>query len=346
MNYSRLIGSCKVITARGDVFPVAFEQLWYAALVKPEEEFMKTLLVPLDGSALAERILPHVRLVAALLAARVHFLHVIVDDERMAMLASDYAVVSDLAGPQAAERVREQRLVSLRQQHAQRYLGAQVELFHDAGLMVDVDIQIGVPADCIVAMAQEYQVDLIAMATHGYGGLRRWAVGSVTDQVVRTTTVPVLVVRDAEHTAALRPQLRRLLVPLDGSALAEQALPVATGLAAQAGAEVVLLRAISPIVEAYSPLSAGMQLLVRDQAQQELAIQAGALQPAPCATEVVVMTGAAAEAIVEGALLSKADLIVMATHGYGGLRRLALGSVADTVLRTTTTPLLLVRACA
>jgi len=136
------------------------------------------------------------------------------------------------------------------------------------------------------------------MATHGYGGLRRWALGSVTDRVVHTATVPVCVVRSAAHVAPGEHALTRILVPLDGSDLARQALPLAIELAKRASAELVVLRAVETHTQN--------------------------------ASLMIMQSGV--------------DLIVMATHGYGGLQRWALGSVADKVLQAAPIPILLVRA--
>jgi nucleotide-binding universal stress UspA family protein len=203
----------------------------------------------------------------------------------------------------------------------------------------------------IVEAALGQHVSMIVMATHGYSGFKRWALGSVTDKVVHATATPVFIVR-AEATARDRP-LRRIMIPLDGSALARQALPLATALAKTSGAELLLMHAIAATIEAYSgfpsrgrpiPQLAEVLKALRDQATNELGAQADELRAQGVRASTQVVQGHAAEVLVDEAARRGVDLIVMATHGYSGLRRWALGSVADKVLHATTTPLLLVRA--
>jgi nucleotide-binding universal stress UspA family protein len=142
-------------------------------------------------------------------------------------------------------------------------------------------------------------------------------------------------------------------VPLDGSPLAEQALPHAIALARKTKAELTMLRVVVPLAPDAPGLAPFARLLppsisypevLREQAQQQLATtidRYGAREP--LITPVVVF-GFPAEEIIKEAERHHCDLIVMATHGYGGLRRWTLGSVADKVLHASTAPLLLVRA--
>ena len=135
-----------------------------------------------------------------------------------------------------------------------------------------------------------------------------------------------------------------ILVPLDGSSLAEAALPRAVELAEGSGAALLLLRAAhAPTLPGVDPTEA--QVKVVEEAEEYLTDVAKRLAASGLANvRTSVWYGPAAYAIVEGARLHKADLIVMTTHGRSGLRRLILGSVAESVLRGTTTPILLVRA--
>jgi nucleotide-binding universal stress UspA family protein len=179
----------------------------------------------------------------------------------------------------------------------------------------------------------------------------RWALGSTTDKVVHATSTPILIVRGAAPARA--PAINRIMVPLDGSALARQALPLATELARSARAELLLLQAVAPSIEASPSFPARGQLIpplgellaaLRHQAASELDALADELLSHIVAVTTHVVNGHAAEVLVDEAAQRGVDLIVMATHGYSGLRRWALGSVADKVLHATTTPLILVRA--
>jgi nucleotide-binding universal stress UspA family protein len=134
-----------------------------------------------------------------------------------------------------------------------------------------------------------------------------------------------------------------ILVPLDGSVLAEAALAPATELARERRAKLVLLRA----AEAHTSLMAdptGAQVAAVRDAEQYLAdVRDRVLRGSGVDVDVSVWYGPPAQAIVEAAQYRKADLIVMSSHGRSGLGRLVLGSVAETVLRRSETPILLIR---
>ncbi|HET9224855.1 MAG TPA: universal stress protein [Roseiflexaceae bacterium] len=305
---------------------------------------MKTILVPLDGSALAEQTLPYVRMLAPLLGATIHVLRVIPDDEKNALLASDPAVLREAEATGAPLWEREAGVWDMLRQRAEGYLDAQTIALRTAGFDVRSHVQIGAPAEMISAVAEQIHADLIAMATHGYTGFKRWTLGSVTDKVVQAATTPVFVV-PGSATPVGEPQLKRILLPLDGSAFARQALPLATEIAVQACAELLLFQAVLPSVETFhgALLPADAQNMLRDHAREELRALAGELRPYEVPVKTVVVIGYPAEEIVEAAARHQVDLIVMATHGYGGIKRWALGGVADKVLHATPTPLLLVR---
>lgn len=138
-------------------------------------------------------------------------------------------------------------------------------------------------------------------------------------------------------------KLERILVPLDGSPLAESALARATDLAQSSGAELLLLRATEAhTLPGIDPSEA--QVKVVAEAEAYLDAVADRLRASVAHVETSVWYGPASYAIVEAARLHRADLIAMTTHGRSGLGRLVLGSVAESVLRGTTTPILLLRA--
>lgn len=290
---------------------------------------MSGIVVPLDGSELCQEILPYVRTLASTLAEPVHLLRAIPD------------------APGEEIRLK-----------AEGYLESIATRLREDGLEVTTEVAFHSPPVAIVDAATQRQATLIAMATHGYSGLRRWALGSVTDEVVHTTTVPIFVIRpEAESAGADKesPQasLKRLLVALDGSELAKKALPIATRLATQTQGNLHLLRAVLPIEAFYDDLQPvpvpKMQVeedmqREREDAQEFLEQTAEPLRQSGLTVESIVMSGKAEDVIIEEANRLECDVIVMATHGYGGLERWLLGSVADKVLHATSLPLILVHA--
>ena len=317
---------------------------------------MPTILVPLDGSAHADQVLPYVAYLARQLDAGIRLLRVVPEPLSETPVLQDAAAVDRVAAgvpmppPQMAP-------IERLQSHAAADERAAALALRAFGLDVQLDVEVGDPAETIVEVAADRHVSMIAMATHGYGGLRRWALGSVTDKVIQAAPVPVFVVRSAARDArAVGPlELRRVLVPLDGSALAMQALPLAIELASATGAHLILLRAIPQTrpIEEPAPLLGDDRrrhpgeayLEARARAFAELQSLAGELRERHGVVVACnVRPGAAAEAIIEEAEQRSVDLVVMATHGYSGLRRWALGSVADKVLHGGLAPLLLVRS--
>jgi nucleotide-binding universal stress UspA family protein len=310
---------------------------------------MKMILVPLDGSILAEQVLPYVSTLARLLEARICLLRVVADPVESGLLADTIVATYGIGAPLAAQQVRQAHSLELLHQNAERYLESHAALLHADGLDVVIDVRYGRAADVIVEAALNQRVGLIALAGHGYSGVRRWALGSVADNVIRATSIPVLIVRGTAPMRTLA--ISRIMVPLDGSALARQALPLATDLARSAHAELLLLHAVAPaIANSLSFPTHGARLPQRGDAlaalhyhpASELDTLAAELHTSEVVVRTSVVNGYAAEVLVDEAARCGVDLIVMATHGYGGLRRLALGSVADTVLHTTTTPLILI----
>jgi nucleotide-binding universal stress UspA family protein len=189
------------------------------------------------------------------------------------------------------------------------------------------------------------------MATHGRSGIGRWVLGSVADKVLRGASTPVLLVRADQTDVVVTGHPRRILVPLDGSDLAEQALPLAQELARRAGAALHLIRSVTWPWEGSAAIAAldatrGADLIEREEAAARAylaAVSAGVARQGVAVTTSLCF-GSAGEAILANAAAGQADLIVMSTHGRGGLGRWALGSVADRVLHGASVPVLLVRS--
>ncbi|HNP69866.1 MAG TPA: universal stress protein [Kouleothrix sp.] len=310
---------------------------------------MKTILVPLDGSALAEQILQYVQVVAPLLDASVRLVQVVSEPAPESVLVESMTGLYGVSEPVAHQRERSRVALDETLAGAEAYLAARAARLEDAGLEVTFDVQIGSAPEIIVDIAHSSQIKLIAMATHGYSGLRRWVLGSVADRVVQAATVPVLLIRATQYSQRGF-GLSRVLLPLDGSELALQALPLARELALKSGAELMFVEAVSPDVESYPSLVAqpvspyGTTVgALHDQAKRNLAMLADQVRAGGVAVASIVENGPAAEVIVDEATRQNISLIVMATHGRGGLRRWAMGSVADKVLHAAHIPLLLVR---
>jgi len=318
-----------------------------------EEALMKTILVPLDGSVLAEQALPYARMLTQVLNANIQLLRVVPDIERESLLVDSLATmyVGEIA---AGYQERDQQILHGLREHAESYLEAQEEQLRMAGIDVSTTVRIGPPAEIIVEVANHVNATMIVMATHGYSGIQRWAIGSTADKVVHATHTPVLLVRSPAVPMHEEPKLERIMVPLDGSTLSRQALPIATELAQLSHAQIILMHAIDPLAEAYPSAHALSQSLAHpdrllhemvESADHQLSQVAGTLTKDSNVTVTpMALIGYPAEVVVDEAERRHVSLIIMATHGYSGLRRWTLGSTADKVLHSTRTPLLIIRA--
>lgn len=297
---------------------------------------MATVLLPLDGSEHSEHALPYVRLMGKLLGAEVHLLHVVTPDEHERFAARREQlrrVYTPLNVPAAG---LEPALLT----HDEAYLRQILQRMQAAGVAARCEVVAGAPAEAIVEAAERCDADLIVMATHGRGGLGRRLLGSVAHTLLRSTRRPLLVVR----APARRPAIGRILVPLDGSQRAREALPVAIDLARRAGADLVLLTVLAPHFGldpvVMPPLQARDLAAVREGRQAELAALAAEI-PGLAVTPVVV-EGLAAATICREAAARDVDLIVMASHGHGGRHLFGLGSAADGVIHGAHAPVLVV----
>lgn len=205
---------------------------------------------------------------------------------------------------------------------------------------------------------------LVVMATHGRGGLSRAWLGSVADRLVRHVHRPVLLVRPEPGRAATSevPDFHRVLVPLDGSKLAEQALETALAFGAPGEVGYTLLTMVEPpqlgtpsVMMAVAASNAGSEhdalaqiAALRQAAAERYLAQIGTeLQRRGVAVRThIAVHSQPAQGILEYAAATQADLIALATHGLGGVARLLVGSVADKVIRGATGPVLVVHPTA
>jgi nucleotide-binding universal stress UspA family protein len=295
-----------------------------------------TLLVPLDGSELAERALPY----AVRLAA-----------ERGGRLVLTRAA---LAPPPSGLDWERQQLTVM--DEATAYL-ADVSQKVATRVPVTTAPLYGHAADAILAAAEQMSADSIVMATHGRTGLAHLLHGSVAEAVLTRSPVPVFVVYARPGEAAAPPfdsASARILVPLDGSAFAEAALPAALEIVGAAGELVLCSVAAAP-----DHVERDQQGRVRAYLdQQEEAVRREALdylhqveaqlkqQRPDLQVTLDVRIGDPAPGIAMAEIALAADLVVMATHGRTGIRRAVLGSVAGAVLTTGSVPVLLVSPAA
>jgi nucleotide-binding universal stress UspA family protein len=217
---------------------------------------------------------------------------------------------------------------------ASRYLRQVAGDLAAGGLEVETEHGAGSPAREILDAAERDDVAMVVMATHGRGGTERRAIGSVADKVLRMGVKPTLLVRPHEASRPAEPlMLNRILVPLDGSTLADAALEPARDLALATGVQIILLRVLPELATSldwgsnYIPELAELEVEMGGDAKKELDAIIARL-PGIVEAETVVLRGPATVRIEDYVKSHRIDLTVMTTHGRGGLARLVLGKMA------------------
>jgi nucleotide-binding universal stress UspA family protein/predicted transcriptional regulator len=295
------------------------------------------LIVPLDGSELGEAALAW-----AAYVGRIQNLTLVLTQ---IVPWPIYPITDGLGGYVSADIYDE--VMAAGKQEATEYLGRARERIKREGVKTEITVREGVPVDNILDLADEVGAYAIAMSTHGRGGLARFVLGSVAERVIQQATVPVLLVRARETPSPLSPRSGRLLIPLDGSPLAERAIDVARDL--DKASTLVLTRVVAP-VRHFIPDAEGDTTFYDSVRTEQLVDEAEAylrqveqrVQERGAKTESSVRIGPAAREVDAAAHELQADLIVMATHGRVGPGRWFLGSVADQVVRDADLPVFLV----
>jgi nucleotide-binding universal stress UspA family protein len=284
----------------------------------------RKILVPLDGSQLSQRALDPALALSHKTGAELLLVRVPTAD------TLSFAVSEAKQQELSQEALQYLETIRKSNEHLQLNLRTQV---------LDGDV-----ASAIVDTARGEQADLIVMSTHGYSGLTRWVLGSVTEKVLRSAPCPVMAIR-----ATRQPQ--RILITLDGSPLSEHAIEPGLSLAQILQAEVTLLRCVPQILvdgeldEHERGLSRRMQEELIDEAEEYLhtLCRSDEASRSGVMIKTTVRIGRPADNILEYVETYGVDLISMATHGRTGLKRWVYGSVTAKVLRSVNCSMLVIR---
>jgi nucleotide-binding universal stress UspA family protein len=296
------------------------------------------MLIPLDGSKTAETVLPYARAVSGALKVPIELLAVVDISEMGAQMAISQARFLDTMLPDV-ERSSAEYLKGI--------------AARSGGVETKCTVAKGKPEDVIIESASMDRSTLVAMATHGRSGLNRWMLGSVCEKVLRGCTNPLLLVRaketlpDEDNVA-----LKSILVPLDGSELAERVLPTVQALAQAMNLEMVLCRAyhipysVYSGTEGYTAINFEELLAsVKKEAVEYLEKKTAEMKSLGVAKiSFVTKEGFGADEIIALGRAIPDNLIAMCSHGRSGVKRWVLGSVTETIVRHSGDPVLVVRA--
>ncbi len=286
----------------------------------------ETIVLPLDGSEPSESALPFAAALGELTGSPVVVLHVL--EEMRPIFDARRGEVVWISPQEPRVELEEPELFE-----------EPIGRLRAAGLKVRPVFRLGDPVAEILDEAERWPAPLVVVASHGRGGIERLVLGSVADRVAREAPGPVLVVPAVpKPEQPRRVEFRTILVPLDGSPLAEQALPVALELARLARASLVLVRSAesSPARDSGRP----------QREAEDYLRQVGEVLARTATAPILrhVLSGDPAEQLSRFIASQRPDLVVMATHGRSGLARWILGSVTERLLTGRVAPLLLLRA--
>jgi len=292
------------------------------------------ILVPLDGSQLAELALQPALAIARHSGSKITLLNVPVRQQVVLPSSAGY-------GPPIYERTAEYAL-----KREEQYLARMQDENADPNIEFDIKLEEGDVAGVIVDTAVGCEADLILMTTHGYSGFTRWMLGSVTERVLRHAPCPVLVIRRGG-------ELKKSLITLDGSRLAEQALSPGIEIGRLLGCETSLIRVdqeeklssveMGFLEVASSDLCQDLSLEDADRVSYYLDCVSNQFGTEDYPLGKAVVRGKPAESILKYIDEHGIGLVAIATHGYGGLKRWTYGSVMEKILRKADCAMLVVR---
>lgn len=315
----------------------------------------KRILVPLDGSARAEKAIP----VAARLARTSEATIILARIVTIPIMYESYGGL-----PYTGE------IIDTGIENAEEYLKAVAQSEKLAGLQVETNALVGAPAQTLLSVATMFKADLLVMTSQGKTGVKRWMLGSVAQKIARHSPIPVLVMHEAGTTpVGTRRDSSpiRALVTLDGSVLAKTALEPTAQLVAALSAPntgaLHLLRVVKPLASDEKKGNAGSIQHMQEQGLHKAKVYMQSiverLREGPIGklnltiTWSVAFSDDVADTIIQfaeqgedarsGGVPGRCDMIAMATHGRAGLQHWVLGSVTERVLSATRLPLLIVR---
>jgi nucleotide-binding universal stress UspA family protein len=282
----------------------------------------KRILVPLDGSVVAEAALAY----AALIAGR--------NKAEMVLLT-----VCDRDN-ETTTRPR------------QAYLEQKAEELRAEGLKVSTAVVCGNTVEQIAVYALRNMIDLLTISSHGYSGFKRLLLGSVAGRVIDYVKIPILLVK-AGKAAKEKPELKRILLPMDGSQFSETSIPYAQSVIGGTDAEIELLTVAKPplvpsdrsanIKPSWEEYRDALVADAKEQATVYLERVRTAFTDEKTSVKLLVEMGKPADSIMQAAEREQVHLIALSSHGRTGAERVFYGSVARRLIDESAIPLLLIR---
>lgn len=292
------------------------------------------ILVPLDGSSLAERVIPHLFALARPFNSRITLLRVLSRPQTM-----------------GSESRIDPLDWQMREAEARSYLNRLTAYLSQSGLDVNNSVIHGDPATCIVDFVHTQDVDLILLNSHGHSGLTGWNISSVVQKTVIRVCKPIMIVRayKSTHSNLFEAHYKRVFIPMDGSQRAECVVPLATSLAAFHDAELILAHAIrKPELPRRAPLSPEERELAEKITESNLNEVSRYFERLQSRYAVKMRSRIAvsedfSDQLHEMVAEENPDLVLVNAHSYCSSVQHPYGSLALNFIAYGTTPLLIIQ---
>ena len=296
----------------------------------------KRILVALDGSSTAESILPAVISLAKLYGSWVTLCSIIPHQKTGQLFSKQYFLEKIELDSQAKLNL---------------YLHEWESKLNSIGIRTDILIKTGNPPQEIIRLTEDSHYDLLALATRGRSGIMRWILGSVADHIIGSVPIPILLIAPHENVKYSFKQpikLNSIIIPLDGSKLAESVLPVAESIALKSSAEITLIQAVPTVIQVYlgiEPQTYPIDILenLEERGNDYLSKVKRFLVNRGTKVESKLLEGDASSSIINFCSQIDHSLVTMTTRGNTGFSRWVLGSVADKIIRNIGGPVLLIK---
>jgi nucleotide-binding universal stress UspA family protein len=293
------------------------------------------ILLPLDGSPLAEKVLPHAIALAEAFDSELTLLRVVFRDSQ----ANQQGMVNPMNW-------------QMRKSEAESYLKAVQNKLAELNIHSKVQIMEGSPAQQIIEFAQNESVDLIILSSHGRSGISAWNINSTVQKVLLRAYMPVMIIRAYQESSGelLGLKYERLFLPLDGSRRAECILPLAKSICTAQGSKIFLAHVVEePKLPRQTPLSDDVESLIDELRQinikeAEKYMQEIENQFQQENYEIIIESSKQPTVALHNLIdREKIDLVLLSAHGYAGENRWPYGKIALNFIAYGTTPLIIIQ---
>ena len=296
---------------------------------------LEHILLPLDGSSLAERVLPHALALSEAFQSKLTLLRVVYQEKE----ANQHGLVNPMDW-------------QMRKSEAEAYLKSVQTQLREVNVESEIKIMEGNPAQQIIGFAQDENVDMIILSSHGSSGISAWNINSTVQKVLLRAFMPVMIIRayTEGYESLTGLQYDRIFIPLDGSKRAECVLPLAKSICEKQRSDVFLTHIVEePKLPRQTPLSEEIESLIDELREINVADAEKYMKevkdqfPKGIVETIIETSKKPTVALHDIIDREKIDLVMLSAHGYSGENRWPYGKIALNFISYGTTPLIVIQ---